>query len=283
MNRWRFALNKRWLGYLVLAVAFAIACVLLSRWQFSRQTETQAEVNKINTNYSAPPQPIGDVLGSTRAYSPADEWMPVRMTGTYLIKDELLVRGRPYGGQPGFEVLTPLRLANGSVFIVDRGWLPTGQSKDSPDVVPAPPKGTVTVVARLQAGEPTLPGRSAPRGQIATINLPTISRQLGGHTYTAAYGLMVSENPAPMQARPAAAVKPDIDSGVNLSYAIQWLAFALFGFFGLGYALRTEYRLRNADDPELRERAAERDRRARAKPLSDNEVEDAIVDALSHR
>jgi len=74
-------------------------------------------------------------------------------------------------------------------------------------------------------------------------------------------------------------VKPEEDEGPHLSYAFQWIIFAFFGFFGLGYALRTEYRLINADDPEEQERAAERERKAKAKPLTDDEIEDAILDA----
>jgi cytochrome oxidase assembly protein ShyY1 len=134
----------------------------------------------------------------------------------------------------------------------------------------------------LKPGESNLRGRSAPDGQISTINLPTIADELGDTVYTGAYGLMVSEDPSPEDARPLAAVKPDEDEGPHLSYAFQWILFSFFGFFGLGYALRTEYRLMNADDPEEVERAALRVRKAQARPLSDAEIEDAIVEA-AHR
>ena len=42
MSRWRFVLNRRWAGYLAVAVVFAIACVLLSHWQFARRDEALA-------------------------------------------------------------------------------------------------------------------------------------------------------------------------------------------------------------------------------------------------
>ena len=114
---------------------------------------------------------------------------------------------------------------------------------------------------------------------MSTINLDTVSQLVSGDVYTGAYGLLESESPAPVDVRPAPAIKPDSDEGPHLSYAFQWLVFALFGFFGLGYALRTEYRILNADDPEEQERAAERERKARAKPRSDNDIEDEIVNA----
>ncbi|PRY70454.1 cytochrome oxidase assembly protein ShyY1 [Glaciihabitans tibetensis] len=279
MRRWRFAFGRRWFGYLGFAIVFAIACVLLSHWQFARREDALAEIAKVEQNYDADPVALADVLADTEAFEDTQEWTPVEMTGTYLDEDQLLVRSRPYGGRPGFEVLTPLRLDDGRTFIVDRGWVPTGEEQDSPDFVPAPPSGEVTVTARLKPGEPNLRGRSAPEGQVSTINLPTVADLVGGNVYTGAYGLLEAETPAPADARPAAAIRPDNDEGPHLSYAFQWLVFALFGFFGLGYALRTEYRLLNADDPEEQERAAERERRARAKPPSDNDVEDEIVNA----
>jgi hypothetical protein len=49
------------------------------------------------------------------------------------------------------------------------------------------------------------------------------------------------------------------------------------GFFGLGWAIRQEYRIRNSDDPQERERALQRQRKAAAKPKSDAEVEDDIL------
>ncbi|MCU1405598.1 MAG: conserved rane protein [Glaciihabitans sp.] len=279
MRRWRFALGRRWFGYLAFAVAFAVACVLLSQWQFSRRDEALAEIAKVEQNYDSVARPLEDVLATTDAFEESQEWTPVTMSGTYLVDEQILVRNRPYGGRPGFEVLTPLELENGTVFVVDRGWIPTGSAQDSPDFVPAAPTGQVTVEARLKPGETNLRGRTAPAGQIPTINLPTIAELVGGDIYTGAYGQMVTESPAAADARPAAAVKPEEDEGPHLSYAFQWIIFAFFGFFGLGYALRTEYRLINADDPEERQRALQRQRKAAAKPLSDNDIEDALVEA----
>jgi cytochrome oxidase assembly protein ShyY1 len=148
--------------------------------------------------------------------------------------------------------------------------------------VPAAPSGEVTVEARLKPGEPTLPGRSAPAGQVATIQLSAIRTALDRPTYTGAYGLMVSEDPAPAQ-RPVAAAKPARDEGPHLSYAFQWLVFAIFGFLGLAYALRQEYRLVNEDDPEEMTRAEARRVKDAARVRSDAEVEDALVDEASTR
>lgn len=277
MSGWRFALSRRWAGYLALTVVFAIVCCLLGMWQFARRAEARVEITKIETNYDSAPRPLDEVLPTVNSFDAAQKWTPITVEGTYLPKDQLLVRNRPFNGNPGFEVLTPLLLEDGTVFIVNRGWLPTGDAQDSPDSVPAPPSGTVTVEARLKPGEPTLPGRSAPAGQIATIQLDDIAAALGHPTFTGAYGVLATETPS-VPTMPALAPKPVLDEGPHLSYALQWFVFALFGFLGFGYALRQEYRAVNADDPEERLRAEERQRKAAAKPRNDAEIEDAILD-----
>ena len=278
MRNWRFALSRRWFGYLGVAVVFAIVCVLLSNWQLSRLEEKRLENSRVIENFDSDPVPLTDVLAGRESWSDDDTWTPVRMTGSYVEDEQVLVRNRPRNGQPGFEVLTPLQLADGSVFIVDRGWLPTGNAQDLPDVVPAPPTGEITVTARLKPGEPALPGRGAADGQIATVELAQFADRLEAPVYTAAYGLLESEDPAPADARPLPAFKPELDEGSHLSYAFQWLVFGLLGFAFLAYAVREEYRHLNADDPAEQARAAERHRR-RAARRTDADVEDDIVDA----
>ena len=232
---------------------------------------------KLDANYDSAPAPVATLLPALDAFEGSKEWSPARMRGTYLSHEQLLVRTRPLGGNPGFEVLVPLLLEDGTVFIVDRGWVPTGSSHDSPDAVPAAPAGTVEVIARLKPGESRISGRTAPEGQVATIELDDIAGTLDAPVYTGAYGLMVSESPAAAE-NPTPLPRPARDEGSHLSYAFQWFVFAVLGFIGLGWAIRQEYRLANAEDPDERKRAAERARRKALRPLTDAEIEDALLD-----
>lgn len=281
LSTWHFAFSRRWFGYLAMAIVFAIACVALSNWQFDRKAETKAENDLVAENYSREPQPVGSVLPKLDSYSDRVKWVPVTVTGTYLSDQQLLVRNRSYNGNPGFEVLVPLKLENGTVFVVDRGWVPTGEGKSGdPDSVPAAPAGEVSVVARIRQGEPKLPGRSAPAGQIPSIELDEVASLLGQPTYTGAYGQMDSESPSAAGPRPVAEQRPELDEGLHLSYALQWIFFALLGFFGLGYALRQEFRLRNAEDPDEKIRAEKRRVKDQARERTDAEVEDELLDSV---
>ena len=281
MKNWRFAFSRRWFGYLALAIVFAAVCVGLSKWQVDRTNEANAANQLVDNNYHSVPRPIGEVLPTLESFSASQEWKQVKLTGRYLMSDQLLVRNRTFNGEPGFEVLTPLLLDDGEVFVVDRGYVPTGNDQDRPDSVPSPQKGTVTVVVRLQASEPAIGDRTAPRGEIPTIHLPAVAHLLGKPTYTGAYGLMVSESPS-AATRPTAMPEPVLDEGLHISYAIQWVIFAIIAFFGFGYAIRQEYRMRNADDPDEQERAEERARRKAERPLTDAEIEDEILEG-THR
>jgi len=273
---WRFLFSRQWAGYLALTVLFAVICAGLGMWQLDRRGQALAEIALVQSNFDSDPVPLQQALPSLDAFRDSQKWLPVSLSGRYLTEDTMLVRNRPLNGNPGFEVIVPFQLADGNVFVVDRGWLPTGQKQDAPDVVPEAPAGQVTVTARLKAGEPTISGRSASGNQIATINLPEIAARIGEPTYTGAYGLLDSEDPAPAE-RPVAVTKPIPDEGPHLSYAFQWFTFGLLGFIGLIWAARQEFRTRNADDPEERERAEERARRRAAKPRSDAEVEDELL------
>lgn len=280
MTSWGFAFTRRWLGYLGLVVVFSIACVLLANWQFARLDEARDENARVTANWDRVPVPVDDVLPGLDAFDVDDKWTPVTLSGRYLADEQLLVRGRPFGGKAGFEVLVPFQLDDGAVFIVDRGWVPAGNTQDAPDAVPAPPSGPVEVIVRLKPGEPVVAGRSAPQGQVATINLPTVADLVGEPTYTGAYGILDTEVPAPTEPRPAAVLRPDPDEGPHLSYALQWVAFAVLAFIALIWAIRHEYRARNEADPAVRARAERLERRSRERGPSDADIEDELLDRL---
>lgn len=271
---------RRWVGYIVFVIVFAVACTMLSMWQFARSEEARLEVDRVTVNWDAEPEPLASVLGPTASFDPDTKWVPVEVTGEYLADEQILVRSRPYDGRPGFAVVVPFLTDEGTVFAIDRGWVPQGSAQDSPDVVPAPPEGHVSVVARLKAGEPELPGRSAPEGQLASIHLPAIAELVGDATYTSAYGVLDSETPA-VDPRPFATRKPAADEGPHLSYALQWILFGVLAFIGLAWAVRHDYRQRHAQEPEEMARAAARAEKVARKGPTDADVEDEILDSIS--
>lgn len=236
----------RWAMYVGVAILFAIACAFLSNWQFSRNAERSEQLELVANNYDAAPVALGDLLAPGAELTPSDEWRPVRLEGRYLADEQLLVRNRAHGGSAAYEQLVPFRLDDGRTLLVDRGWLPPGNSQSLPDDIPDPPSGEVTVEVRLRPGEaaPTS-GRTAEAGQVPTINLGLVAEQTGP-LEPGAYGLLMSETPAPATA-PLTVDPPSNDPGPYLSYAIQWILFALMGFGFITYVIVSERRLRRED------------------------------------
>jgi cytochrome oxidase assembly protein ShyY1 len=275
----------RWTSYIAVAIVFAIACGFLSNWQFTRNAGRAEQLALVARNYDAEPVALEAIIAPGDALGAADEWRPIALEGEYLVDEQLLVRNRPHGGTAAFEVLVPFRVDDGRVLLIDRGWVPPGEDQPLPDAIPAPPEGAVTVVARLRPSE-QLPssGRSAPEGQVPSINpelvAATIDPGVGADLELSAYGVMVSEDPAPAT-RPAAFAAPSEDPGPYLSYAIQWILFAIMGFVFIGYVIRTERRHRR-EDAEDRARGIEpapRDRTPARRTDRDMEDEDSILDS----
>ncbi|MBT2531273.1 SURF1 family protein [Arthrobacter sp. ISL-48] len=290
---YRFLFSSKWLGYLLLAAIFAAACVFLGRWQMDRRAETLAEINRVVSNYSAAPVPFVQARDEFTRMDPEKEWTQVELRGRYATEGQRVVRNRTLNGQPGYEVVVPFKLDTGETVVIDRGWLPIGNNTPGhPDSVPEPPAGEVTAIVRLKPGEPQLQ-RGAPDGQLASIDLPTYSSELGYPLLTGAYGLLASETP-PVPDMPAAFPMPATEEGTHLSYSLQWFAFGILMFVGFGYAARQQARNAAIDaqdaleaeeaglEPMHSTAAASRRRapvrRRGGKPTAEEE-EDAILDA----
>lgn len=281
-----FVLTGPWIFGFVVCLLFAFACHHLAQWQIDRRIQVMNQINRVLENYDDAPIPYADA--PVEDFGADDEWTPVTLSGEYLVEDTLVVRNRPRAGRPGYEVLVPFRTDEGAVVVVDRGWLPIGDSPGRPDHIPAPSEGTQEVEVRLRPGEPTL-DRDAPDGQVASIDLPEVGRMTGLDVADRAYGEMVSESQDPGE-RPQKLVQPTLDEGPHLSYALQWYLFALMGFGVWGYMAYTRAR-NDRDDREDAAAAGDQDivpaahhprrqrtTRRRSDRVTDEEAEDALFD-----
>jgi cytochrome oxidase assembly protein ShyY1 len=281
MTGWSFLRSPRWAGYLALVIVFAVACCALGTWQLNRRAEALTEVARIDANYDAAPVPVAEALPDSAAFDPDERWQVVALSGEYLADDEVVIRNRPFEGSSGFQVVTPFRLDDGSVFFVDRGWI--AQNSDGrPGEYEAAPAGEVEVTARLKANEGSIAGRTASGRELATIDLDELADRVGAPSYTGAYGVLVQRG-EDADVPPVAAARPIRDEGPHLSYALQWFVFAILGFIGLGWAANQERKglAEAALSPEERERTAQAKPKRPPRERADADVEDAILDQHS--
>jgi cytochrome oxidase assembly protein ShyY1 len=227
----RVVLSRRWLTGLALAALFAVACVLLGRWQWHRHEDTAAIADRINSHYYARAVPLDVAMPAPGVSLPAtEEWTTVTATGRYAASHLMLVRNRPNNGVFGYEVLVPLELAGGQSLLVDRGWIPNGTTAAEPSTVPVTPTGVITVTGWLRVGEPSL-GRAMTNGELASINLAAARAQSGTSLY-GAYLIRHTEAGPPGEhiSTPQALEMPSTDLGTHLAYALQWWLAVPVGF-----------------------------------------------------
>lgn len=241
---------KRWLAWLVLASLFAVACVFLSQWQFSRRAEAVARIELVQNNFDQALAPIGSL---TSPFEAKNEWRPVELEGRFLVSDAFLVRNRPFNGAAGFLQFIPFETKDGTLVAVETGWLPSGNEQDEPDLVPLPTEETVKIWGRIRPTEPKST-KDAPTGQLASVNSSMLFEKAGlsGQTLDSVY-IRLGESYRPGEVLPKVLGKPDLNEGNHLSYAMQWILFALMAFGALWWAVRQELRIRRmAADPNYR-------------------------------
>ncbi|MFC4853911.1 SURF1 family protein [Actinophytocola glycyrrhizae] len=225
--RLRLLLRPGWLALTALVLIFAGVCfTLLAPWQFTRHEERATTNAAITHAANANPADLTELLPGAARPDATTEWRTVRVTGEYLADAEVVARLRTVLGQPAFEVLTPFRLADGTVALVDRGYVRPAQGDESVTVpeFAAPPPGTVTVTARVRADERDPRDRRAEseggRPQVYAVGSGVVERATG-LDLRPGYLQLEDGSPGVLSALPL----PSLEAGPYLSYALQWIAF----------------------------------------------------------
>jgi surfeit locus 1 family protein len=215
---------------LVIALATLAAVALTARlgwWQLDRAAQKRAIASAIAERGALPP------LTALPAAAPASAVLHRRaaLAGRWAAAHTVYLENRQMGGRPGFYVVTPLVLADGSAVAVQRGWLPRDlRERARLPTVPSP-EGEVTVQGRIAPPPARLyefePGASG----VLRQNL-----DLGAYAREARLALRDDVSLLQTEA-PASAADglrrdwPVIDAGLgkHYGYAFQWFGLsALF-------------------------------------------------------
>jgi len=202
------------------------ALLALGFWQLDRARQ-KAELQALFAEQvQRPPVPLAEI-------DPAadNRYRRVIATGRYDGAHQLLLDNQIHESRPGYHVLTALRLADGAVILVNRGWLSLGVSRlELPDVsLPAEP---VTVAGWL--AQPANPGLRMGDGAGGDTRWPRVIpyvdyRRLSdllGYPLLPAIVLLEPEAPAGYRRdwRPRFGGQgPERHRG----YAVQWFALAV--------------------------------------------------------
>ncbi len=235
---YRFLLRPKWIGFHLLVVVGIVTMINLGFWQLRRLDQRHAFNDEIEQRYDAAPEPLDTLL--TTATDPADvEWRPVVVSGTYEPEGTIHIVNRSQNGFAGDNIVVPMRLADGRVLLVNRGFLPLGLD------TPAAPAGEVEVVGRLRPSQKHRTGQltDPENGVLAEaqrVDIPRLAPQIDGEVvrmYVDVFESSPADDPA---LQPVAA--PELTNGPHLSYAVQWFIFSIAVAVGWVLAVRKSVR-----------------------------------------
>jgi cytochrome oxidase assembly protein ShyY1 len=227
--------GPRWIIGTLLVAAIVGGCISAGFWQLRRLDQRRAT----NAQVRARSAEVID-LPAAGFSKGADEddliFRRVRVTGTYDVAHELLVRFRSRKGLPGYEVVTPLRNDEGIV-LVNRGWVPLDVGDRWPDQTAAAPSGEVEVEGLLAPAEsgPVRLARDVDDREavpkIAAVDPIRLAGAVGAGAGERVYALPVLASEA-NGSYPAPVDPPDLGEGPHRDYAVQWFLFATVGIVG---------------------------------------------------
>lgn len=164
----------------VAALAATLTTARLGVWQLDRAAAKQALQQAIDERFAQPPLPAESL--ARQAEAAALQWhRQVRMRGVWMPQGTVFLENRQHAGRPGFVVVTPLQLPDGSAVVVQRGWMPRDFVDRTRVAAPALPDGEIEVDARI-APPPArlLEFEGAGSGTIRqNLDLDAFSREIG--------------------------------------------------------------------------------------------------------
>ena len=223
MGRYRFLTRPKWVLFSAVMLGLVVLMVNLALWQLRRLHERRAMNAEVVAAMHEEP------IDATTP-GPIRQWRTLTASGTYDVSQQVLIRNRSYQGQPGFHVVTPLKLADGRALLVNRGWIPLTQDGSTPKP-PAPPSGPVVVTGRARASQQRgafFSPRDPPDGtlrQLYRVDVPRIAQQTP-YPLVGDYVELLTTTPAVAASQPVLIDAPELDDGPHLSYAGQWVFFS---------------------------------------------------------
>jgi surfeit locus 1 family protein len=209
----------------LLTILLCLAFVRLGNWQWDRGVHRQAEWDAFARGADAP-VPVG-----AEALSSLPRFKRISVAGSWDAEHQFLLDNRSHQGLPGYEVLTPLRLTDGRVLLVDRGWVAFTGSRARLPVITLHGSGPVSLTGRidnLPVGGLAL-GHAAPAADGSwpkVTSFPTLA-ELATALKQKIEPWMLLQDPASADGFVRDWQPPGLSPLRHWSYAIQWWGFAV--------------------------------------------------------
>lgn len=245
-------LRPKWIVSHVFVGLLIVAMVIAGFWQLGRYNDRRDVNGQVTDRLEEPLVDIRQIASVDDALSVGDDvrFRLASATGEYQPDDEVLVLNRSLDGAPGYWVLTPLLLDDGTAVVVNRGWIPFRFEPGTPRPEAAPPSGDVTAAGMVRR---TVEPEGIQSGDEEGVVLDALARpdleryqQQLGYPILPVFIQLEAQDPAPADL-PVGLPRPALDNGPHLSYAFQWFIFATIGIIGYPLTLRRIHRSEGKD------------------------------------
>lgn len=243
---YRFALRPRWILSHAFAIFLVVLFVNLGFWQLGRHDEKADRNALVEARVELPVTEVSSLL-----YGADDveslRYRPAEASGTYLDADEVLVDNRSNDGLPGAWVLSPLRLADGRLLVVSRGFQGFASGVLEPVEAPTAPSRVVGTLLPWDGRD--CGTRTDDDGTVigmACLRRDTVESLVGEPVLPV---VLQRSGSIPDDAEVLVPVPlPELDEGPHRSYAVQWFIFATIGAVGYPLILRRVAKDKARDD-----------------------------------
>ena len=200
--------------------------ISLGFWQLDRAEQKR----EILSQYQ---QQEGRGIVNLNKSASGQEYLPyqrVEVTGKFDNSQQFLLDNKVYQGRAGFEVITPLLLADSSsAILVNRGWIPQAASRMQLPTIPTPSEKLrlvgqmkLDVANNFHLGESGIETETWPR-IVQWLDKELMEKQLGYKLQPFVILLDADSEAGFVRDWYIKKISPE----KNISYAVQWFALAL--------------------------------------------------------
>lgn len=209
-----------------ITIAAILVCTACGVWQLQRMFWKHELMDKIDARIELPAVPLPSAIPDPGHW----EYRHVTVTGVFHHDKESYLPAQSTRGNFGYQVVTPLERADGSMVLVNRGWVPDPQRNPASRAEgQVAGEVTVTGVVRLPwhqkwIAQATMPPPDLTKHIFFEGNLEGMARVHGVTALPVFVEADETPNPGGWPKGGQTVVKL---SDPHLSYAIQWFGFAL--------------------------------------------------------
>lgn len=224
------------------AALLFVGLILLGNWQLRRLAWKHELIAHVAERAHAPAGPLPARANWSAVTAASDEYRHVRLAGRFLNGQETLVKASTELGS-GYWVLTPLRLADGGLLLVNRGFVP--EAMRAPATRPAAPEGEQQLSGLLRISESAgmWPRRNdAAAGRWYSREVAAIAAARG--LQDVAPFFVDADAGADPEAWPRGGLTVLVFQDKHLGYALTWYGLAALLLLGAAIVAREERRVR---------------------------------------